>query len=63
MRIIEAWNLGYTGKGVVVSILVCFLSFKNNLNDKFVFKDDGVDHQHPDLAPNYVGSFNDVTPP
>jgi hypothetical protein len=28
MRIIEAWGLGYTGKGVVVSILVCFLKSK-----------------------------------
>uniref|UniRef100_A0AC34G6W8 Uncharacterized protein n=1 Tax=Panagrolaimus sp. ES5 TaxID=591445 RepID=A0AC34G6W8_9BILA len=36
MRIIEAWGLGVTGRGVVVSIL-----------------DDGIDHQHPDLAPNY----------
>uniref|UniRef100_A0A7E4VES7 P/Homo B domain-containing protein n=1 Tax=Panagrellus redivivus TaxID=6233 RepID=A0A7E4VES7_PANRE len=36
MRIVDAWGLGYTGKGIVVSIL-----------------DDGVDHRHRDLAPNY----------
>ena len=32
----EAWQLGYTGKGVVVTIL-----------------DDGLEHTHPDIAPNY----------
>ena len=31
-----AWDLGYTGKGVVVTIL-----------------DDGIQHNHPDLAQNY----------
>uniref|UniRef100_A0AC34QLT6 P/Homo B domain-containing protein n=1 Tax=Panagrolaimus sp. JU765 TaxID=591449 RepID=A0AC34QLT6_9BILA len=32
----EAWRLGYSGKGVVVTIL-----------------DDGLEHTHPDIAPNY----------
>ena len=38
----EAWEAGYTGKGVVVTIL-----------------DDGLEWNHPDIAPNYVsyGSF------
>ena len=31
-----AWDLGFTGKGVVVTIL-----------------DDGIQHNHPDLAQNY----------
>lgn len=37
MNIGPAWQKGYTGKGVVVSIL-----------------DDGIQTNHPDLAPNYV---------
>ncbi|CAJ0962979.1 unnamed protein product, partial [Mesorhabditis belari] len=32
----EAWDLGYTGKNVVVTIL-----------------DDGLEHTHPDILPNY----------
>jgi proprotein convertase subtilisin/kexin type 5 len=36
MNVKRAWELGYSGKGVVVSIL-----------------DDGIQHNHPDLAQNY----------
>ncbi|XP_049766242.1 furin-like protease 2 [Schistocerca cancellata] len=36
MNVTGAWSMGYTGKGVVVSIL-----------------DDGIQTNHPDLAPNY----------
>ena len=36
MNVKPAWDRGYTGKGVVVSIL-----------------DDGIQHNHPDLAANY----------
>ena len=36
MRIEEVWKLGYTGKGVVTTVI-----------------DDGLQHSHPDLAPNY----------
>ena len=36
MNVVPAWRKGYTGKGVVVSIL-----------------DDGIQHNHPDLAQNY----------
>ncbi len=36
MNVRPAWDKGYTGKGVVVSIL-----------------DDGIQHNHPDLAQNY----------
>ena len=36
MNVKPAWAKGYTGKGVVVSIL-----------------DDGIQHNHPDLAQNY----------
>eukprot|EP00091_Calanus_sinicus_P000556 TRINITY_DN10490_c0_g1_i1.p1 TRINITY_DN10490_c0_g1~~TRINITY_DN10490_c0_g1_i1.p1 ORF type:complete len:109 (+),score=18.88 TRINITY_DN10490_c0_g1_i1:517-843(+) len=36
MNVKPAWRKGYTGKGVVVSIL-----------------DDGIQHNHPDLAQNY----------
>ena len=36
MAVREAWSLGYTGRGVVVTIL-----------------DDGIQHNHPDLAQNY----------
>lgn len=36
MNVKPAWRRGYTGKGVVVSIL-----------------DDGIQHNHPDLAQNY----------
>uniref|UniRef100_A0A915I652 P/Homo B domain-containing protein n=1 Tax=Romanomermis culicivorax TaxID=13658 RepID=A0A915I652_ROMCU len=36
LRVEEAWKRGYSGKGVVVSIL-----------------DDGIQRDHPDLAPNY----------
>ena len=36
MNVIPAWRKGYTGRGVVVSIL-----------------DDGIQHNHPDLARNY----------
>ena len=36
MNVKPAWDRGYTGKGVVVSIL-----------------DDGIQHNHPDLAQNY----------
>ena len=36
MNVKPAWDKGYTGKGVVVSIL-----------------DDGIQHNHPDLAQNY----------
>ncbi|XP_076044014.1 furin-like protease 2 [Oratosquilla oratoria] len=36
MNVGPAWRRGYTGKGVVVSIL-----------------DDGIQHNHPDLAQNY----------
>ena len=36
MNVVPAWRKGYTGKGVVVSIL-----------------DDGIQHNHPDLARNY----------
>lgn len=39
MNIGPAWQKGYTGKGVVVSIL-----------------DDGIQTNHPDLAPNYVST-------
>ncbi|XP_023335904.1 furin-like protease 2 [Eurytemora carolleeae] len=36
MNVKPAWDLGFTGKGVVVTIL-----------------DDGIQHNHPDLAQNY----------
>ena len=36
MNVVPAWRKGYTGRGVVVSIL-----------------DDGIQHNHPDLAQNY----------
>ena len=36
MNVLEAWRLGYSGEGVVVTIL-----------------DDGIQHNHPDLAYNY----------
>ncbi|XP_071955760.1 PC3-like endoprotease variant B [Antedon mediterranea] len=36
MNLVPAWKLGYTGKGVVVTVV-----------------DDGMDHTHPDLSPNY----------
>ncbi|KAI1296557.1 Neuroendocrine convertase 1 [Halotydeus destructor] len=36
LRVSEAWDMGYTGKGVVVSVL-----------------DDGIEHNHTDLAQNY----------
>uniref|UniRef100_A0A2P2I154 furin n=1 Tax=Hirondellea gigas TaxID=1518452 RepID=A0A2P2I154_9CRUS len=36
MNVLPAWQKGYTGKGVVISIL-----------------DDGIQHNHPDLAQNY----------
>lgn len=43
MNILGAWQRGYTGKNVVVTIL-----------------DDGIERNHPDLAPNYdhLASFD-----
>ena len=41
MNLAPAWKKGYTGKGVVVSIL-----------------DDGIQTNHPDLAQNYVSTYN-----
>lgn len=41
MNLAPAWQKGYTGKGVVVSIL-----------------DDGIQTNHPDLAQNYVSTYN-----
>ena len=40
MNVLPAWRKGYTGKGVVISIL-----------------DDGIQHNHPDLAQNYVSTM------
>nr|XP_060641719.1 proprotein convertase subtilisin/kexin type 4-like [Anolis sagrei ordinatus] len=49
LEVLSAWRQGYTGSGVVVSIL-----------------DDGLEKDHPDLAPNYdplaSHDFNDNDP-
>ena len=40
MNVEPAWQKGYTGRGVVMSIL-----------------DDGIQHNHPDIAKNYVSNI------
>ena len=37
VNVLRAWQMNYTGDGIVVSIL-----------------DDGLEHTHPDIKPNYV---------
>ena len=41
LNLMNVWKQGYTGRGIVISVL-----------------DDGLDHTHPDLEPNYVSCFS-----
>lgn len=56
LKIEEAWAMGYTGKGVVLSVIDDGMIPLVKLFSTFRSFDIGLEHNHTDLMQNYVCS-------